>query len=146
MHSTQLIKVKNAVHKILLLTICSTLYLCATTCGQTVTKQLYLSNPGQSLDRIDPVATADISLAQTTSIIPSSQYLYAFRGGSRTDFWRYDIVANTWATMAATPGVVSSGGALATNGVNVYALRGASNAFWRYDPVAIHGQCWLIHP
>ena len=136
MHSIQLIKVKNAVRKILLLTICSTLYLCKTTFGQTVTKQLYLSSPGQSLDRIDPVATADGTLDQTLGITPSSQYLYAFRGASKTDFWRYDIVANTWATMAATPGVISRGAALTTNGVNIYALRGASNAFWRYDPVA----------
>ena len=134
MHSIQSIKAKNAICKILLLSICGTLYLCNSAYGQTVTKQLYLSSPGQSLDRIDPVATADGTLDQTLGITPSSQYLYAFRGASKTDFWRYDIVANTWATMTATPGVISKGAALTTNGANIYALRGASNAFWRYDP------------
>lgn len=31
----------------------------------TVTKQLYLSEPGQSLDRVDPVATGDVTTAQS---------------------------------------------------------------------------------
>ena len=33
--------------------------------AQTVTKQLYLSDPAQALDRIDPVASADATTAQT---------------------------------------------------------------------------------
>ncbi len=33
--------------------------------AQTVTKQLYFSDPSQALDRVDPVATADATTAQT---------------------------------------------------------------------------------
>ena len=36
------------------------------TYSQTVTKQLYLTDPSQGLDRVDPVATADATTASTT--------------------------------------------------------------------------------
>ncbi len=104
--------------------------------AQSVIKQLYLSQPGQSLDRIDPVASTDNSTAQSTAITPSAEFIYAFRGGSRTDFWRYSIASNSWTSRAATPGTVSRGAALASNGTFIYALRGNSTDFWRYDPAA----------
>ncbi len=131
-----LLKTNEAISKVLLLSICCILYLCGPAFGQTVTKQLYLSDPGQSLDRVDPIATADGSVTQTASLTPTSQYLFAFRGASRTDFWRYDITANSWTARAATPGTVSKGGALVTNGTYIYALRGGTADFWRYDPAA----------
>lgn len=127
------LKPNKAISRVLLLAISSTLYVINTTYGQTVIKQLYLSDPSQSLDRVDPVATADATLAQTAALTPASQYLYALRGASRTDFWRYDIAGNAWSAMAATPAVVSRGGALASDGTYIYALRGASNEFWRYN-------------
>jgi protocatechuate 3,4-dioxygenase beta subunit len=40
--------------------------------AQTVTKQLYLSDPAQALDRIDPVATADGTTAQTAVLATDS--------------------------------------------------------------------------
>jgi len=43
-----------------------------TTSTQTVIKQLYLSDPSQSLDRIDPLATNDVSLAQTVILSSTS--------------------------------------------------------------------------
>lgn len=101
--------------------------------AQTVIKQLYLGDPAQVLDRIDPVATADATLAQTAGLTPTSRYLYVLRGASRTDFWRYDITTDTWAVLAPTPAIVSSGGALATDGNEIYALLGSSNQFWRYN-------------
>jgi N-acetylneuraminic acid mutarotase len=130
------LKENKAISKVLLLSVCSIMYFCGTAFGQTVTKQLYLSDPGQALDRVDPVATADGSIAQTASLTPTSQYLFALRGASRTDFWRYDIAANSWTARAATPGTVSRGGALTTNGTYIYALRGVTADFWRYDPAA----------
>lgn len=36
--------------------------------------------------------------------------------------------------MAAAPGTISRGAALASNGTFIYALRGNSTDFWRYDP------------
>jgi len=128
--------VRSGAVKILLLVACSTLYPGIASFGQTVTKQFYLSDPSQALDRVDPVATADATIAQTAALTPTSQYIYALRGGSRTDFWRFDITANSWAAMAAAPGTVSRGGALVSNGTYIYALRGNTTDFWRYDPVA----------
>jgi hypothetical protein len=61
-------------------------------------------------------------------------YLYALRGLSTTDFWRYDITTNSWTAMTATPAPVQSGGALIYDGTYIYALRGLSTTdFWRYD-------------
>lgn len=40
----------------------------STLSAQTVTKQLYLSDPSQSLDRIDPVATADATTATSSPL------------------------------------------------------------------------------
>ena len=138
----QLLKTNKAISRVLLFAVCTILFTSNAAFGQaTVTKQLYLSDPLQALDRVDPVATADATLAQTAALTPTSQYLYAFRGASRTDFWRYDIAANSWSAMAATPGTVSKGGALASNGTYIYALRGASTDFWRYDPAT---NAWTV--
>ena len=39
--------------------------------------------------------------------------------------------------MASNPNNVTAGGALSTNGVSLYALRGnGTNEFWQYDPTA----------
>ena len=124
----------KAVCKILLFVVCIILYSGTAAFGQTVTKQLYLSDPAQALDRVDPVATADASLTQTVALTPTAQYLYALRGASKTDFWRYNIASNTWSAMKATPGTVSRGAALTTNGTLIYALRGGTTDFWKYDP------------
>ena len=125
--------------RLLMTAVCCGFILSTPAYGQTVIKQLYLSDPGQSLDRMDPVATADITTTQSAALTPSAQYLYALRGGSRIDFWRYNIAGNTWNAMANTPGTVSRGGALASNGSFIYALRGASTDFWRYNPA---GDTW----
>src|SRR5436190_17324209 len=126
--------INKVAFKMLLLFVCFILQTSVTTFGQTVTKQLYLSDPGQALDRVDPVATADGTTTQTAALTPSTQYLFAFRGASKTDFWRYNVTSDSWSTMASTPGTVSKGGALATNGTYVYALRGGTTDFWKYDP------------
>ena len=67
-------------------------------------------------------------------------YIYAFRGGGTTDFWRYSISGNSWATMASWPSV-SSGGSLAWDGGdNIFALcGGGTTGFWRYS---ISGNSW----
>lgn len=131
----QLVRAQKAISRVLLLAVCGVLYAGAAAYGQsTVTKQFYLSDPSQALDRIDPVASADGTVAQTAALMPTSRYLYALRGASRTDFWRYDITSNNWTSMSATPAVVSRGGSLATDGTLIYALRGASSDFWEYNP------------
>lgn len=129
-----LVTLNKAVCRLLFLVVCFVLHAGKATFSQTVTQHLYLSDSAQALDRIDPVSTADLTTAQTSSLIPTGKYLYAFRGGSKIDFWRYDITANMWTTMATTPGTISRGGALTTDGINIYALRGAATDFWRYNP------------
>ncbi len=129
-----LLKVDKAISRILLFVVYCMLHAWSPAIGQTVTKQLYLSDPAQALDRVDPVATADLTTTQTTSLTPTSQYLFALRGGSKTDFWRYDITANSWAIMASTPGTVAKGAAIITDGTFMYALRGGvTNTFWKYS-------------
>lgn len=128
------LKANKAIPGILLFAVCSILYVSNPAYAQTVIKQLYLSDPSQSLDRVDPVATSDGTLAQSAALTPTSQYVFALRGASRTDFWRYNIATNAWSAMAATPAVVSRGGSLASDGTYIYALRGASSDFWRYNP------------
>ncbi len=132
--SVALLKANKAVSRVLLFVVCGILYAGMPVMGQTVTKQLYLSDPSQGLDRIDPVATADGTTAQTAALAPTSQLIFGLRGASRTDFWRYNIASNGWTAMASTPGTVSRGGALATDRTYIYALRGASTDFWRYNP------------
>lgn len=129
-----LMKADKAISRVLLFAVFCTLLISSAAVGQTVTKQFYLSDPSQALDRVDPVATTDGTIAQTAGLTPTSQYVFAFRGGARTDFWRYNIASNSWNSMAAAPGTVSRGAALATNGIHIYALRGNTTDFWRYDP------------
>lgn len=127
-------KAIKAIQAVLLFAVCSILYVGNAYGQATVTKPFYLSDPSQALDRVSPVTTNDATLAQTAPLTPTSRYLYALRGASRTDFWRYDIASNNWASMASTPATVSRGGSLATNGTYIYALRGNSTDFWQYDP------------
>lgn len=129
----QLVRAHKAISRVLLLAVCGILYAGTLVKGQVVTKSFYLSDPSQSLDRVDPVATADATLAQSAALTPTSRYIYALRGASRTDFWRYDVTANSWSSMSSTPAVVSRGGALTSDGTNLYALRGVTSDFWRYN-------------
>jgi len=72
--------------------------------------------------------------------------IYAFRGDGKNNFWRYEIIGNTWGNKANALGNVKEGGSLAYDGGGyqdgyIYALRGAgTNAFWRYD---IDANSWL---
>ncbi|HMO61776.1 MAG TPA: Ig-like domain-containing protein [Ferruginibacter sp.] len=129
-----ILKCTKAALVILLPVVCCLIFTIAPVNGQTVTKQLYLSDPSQALDRTDPVATADATTAQTAPMAATAQYLYAFRGNSRIDFWRYNIAANSWSSMANAPGTVTRGAALTTNGSFIYAFRGGTTDFWRYNP------------
>jgi hypothetical protein len=70
----------------------------------------------------------------------TGDYIYAFRGGSNTTFWRYSISGNSWSTRASTSGNVTSGGALVSTKNNfIYAFEGGSSVFRRYS---ISGDSW----
>ena len=73
-------------------------------------------------------------------LIYDGSYIYALRGNSTTDFWRYDITNNSWTPRASTPAQVAAGGALTYDSSYIYALRGnSSKTFWRYS---ITGNTW----
>ncbi len=61
-------------------------------------------------------------------------FIYALRGGTLTDFYRYSISGNSWSSMEPITGGVTSGGALIFTGGNfIYALRGGTlTDFYRY--------------
>ena len=59
--------------------------------------------------------------------------LYAFRGGSNSDFFKYSVARDTWTAFPEAPGIVDWGGALTVLDGIVYGLRGdATTGFWRY--------------
>jgi hypothetical protein len=66
-------------------------------------------------------------------------YVYAFRGKATTAFWRYNVTAGAWETLAAAPATVFKEGALATDAADagatdLYAFRGNDQiAFWQYS-------------
>ncbi|MDD3102256.1 MAG: fibronectin type III domain-containing protein [Patescibacteria group bacterium] len=74
------------------------------------------------------------------SSVRVGNYIYALRGGSRTDFYRYDISGNSWSAMTSVTAAIGAGGALTYDGTYIYALRGGSTTdFYRYD---ISGNSW----
>ncbi len=64
--------------------------------------------------------------------VGSTEYVFALLGNSNR-FRRY-TVGGTWANMANTPASVKKGGALTTDGTNLYAFQGDRKpGFWRYN-------------
>ena len=59
-----------------------------------VTKQLYLSDPSQALDRIDPVATADATTAQTATLSSASTTSVNLTSIADNDIWGGSVFAN----------------------------------------------------
>ncbi len=62
-------------------------------------------------------------------------YLYVARGAGTTTFWRYNLVSQTWETLATAPAGVNTGSSMSYDGGNfLYLVRGAgTNSFYRYD-------------
>ncbi len=38
--------------------------------------------------------------------------IYAFRGDKKKDFWKFDVIADSWSTLGSAPANVKEGGAL----------------------------------
>ncbi len=76
-----------------------------------------------------------------------SRFLYAFKGGSSNEFWRYDAGADSWIQFDDIPAGsrrrnVGRGGALAWHGGRAYALKGSGSCqFWIFDPLATPLTC-----
>jgi hypothetical protein len=67
--------------------------------------------------------------------------IYALKGGSTSEFWRYDATADTWAECNELPPLgssgtrkVSAGGCMVSVDSTLFALKGnKTNELWRYD-------------
>ena len=69
--------------------------------------------------------------------VGGTKYVFATMGERQRGFKRYDVAANTWTAMANAPNNVKKGGALTTDGTNIYALRGDNHKeFFRYNVAA----------
>jgi N-acetylneuraminic acid mutarotase len=64
---------------------------------------------------------------------------YSTSGGASTTFYRYDILTDSWSTVASIPGAVDyyGGGAVYDGTQYIYLIRGSSTtSFYRYDCAA----------
>ena len=87
-----------------------------------------------------PRPTPDTNVSEGGALVylnvGGTKYVYATMGGNKA-FKRYDVAANTWTAMADAPHNVKKGGALTTDGTNIYALRGDKHKeFFRYNVAA----------
>ena len=61
--------------------------------------------------------------------------IYALRGDSKKDFWKFDVSSGTWSTLDDAPQNVKAGGSLRYLGGGFYALRGDDQAdVWKFAP------------
>jgi len=119
------------------------------------TREFWRYDPGQSgykwqeMSAVPPGASEKpvregASLAAVR--IGSSDYVYMLKGSNTREFFRYDVAANTWATMASPSAGpygknFKNGSCLAYDGVDtIYALKGATNEFSAY---CISSNTWL---
>jgi uncharacterized repeat protein (TIGR01451 family) len=86
-------------------------------------------------------AVADLPAAASVTGVGASLvfldgFIYAFPGNSTNQFWRYSVNGNSWTQLGNAPNTVLVGGSLATDGADIYALRGGGNIFWKYSASA----------
>ena len=95
-----------------------------------------LPSPGDEITYQLSETINDIAPSITVTAMGSygGGYIYAFRGDTKKDFWKYDIASDTWTSMADAPDKVKEGGALTYAETYIYALQGKDKkCFWRYD-------------
>ncbi len=64
-------------------------------------------------------------------------FIYALRGNTTTDFYRYSISGNSWSTMTSITAALRFGGMAYTGGNFIYATNGNdTTTFYRYDIAA----------
>jgi hypothetical protein len=72
-------------------------------------------------------------------------YVYLLKGSTSFEFWRYDLVKAIWQQMANAPSGPNgrswkTGSCLASDGVNIYALKAGYNEFYRF---VVSGDSWI---
>ncbi len=71
--------------------------------------------------------------------IGNKDYLFLIKGSNTREFYAYDIANDTWLEMASTPYLeketkIKKGSCLASDGRNIYLLKGGVNEFFIYFP------------
>jgi outer membrane protein assembly factor BamB len=77
---------------------------------------------------------ATVATGGALAFYSGTDYIFAFRGGTTTTVWRYQVSRNRWIPVAVAPATVGAGGSMAYAGGNtMYAFRGGTTAtFWRF--------------
>lgn len=71
-----------------------------------------------------------INIATSGCAVRLGAYIYVLFSSV---FYRHSISAGIWETMAAPPATADDGASLATNGTDIFAVRGGlTNTFWKY--------------
>lgn len=78
------------------------------------------------------MAAAPATIGQGSGSARIGNSIYITRGNNQPQLYRYNIATNNWTTLANAPANIVVGGALTTNGTDLYALRGASTTAWKY--------------
>jgi hypothetical protein len=82
-------------------------------------------------------------------------YVYELKGNGRYEFYKYDILSNTWAAADSIPAIgilgkkkaVKKGASLAAGAGNVYAFKGNNSLeFWGYTPPVTDDYPWWQLP
>lgn len=75
---------------------------------------------------------------------PANNLVYVIAGNNSTNFYRYDVAANTWATMAVLPGTAYWGATGVLKDGKIYATRGNSTADMYVYTIATN--TWVAGP
>ena len=108
------------------------------------TREFMLYDPARDTWRILPeinkVGTSNRKVSHGASVSwDGSRYLYAFKGSSTDEFWRYDMLSMIWDTLKwvkkgpSNRKIKAGAGSAYVNG-KVYLLKGGNTTeFWAYD-------------
>ncbi|MFA5871300.1 MAG: hypothetical protein WC858_01120 [Parcubacteria group bacterium] len=91
---------------------------------------------GETANTWTPLATAPNSFVNGGSLGYDSEndVIYALRGGSRSDFYKYNVAANTWEEMPDTPASMGYGASLMMVDGTLYAQRGNGyNSLYKFN-------------
>jgi hypothetical protein len=83
-------------------------------------------------------------LAAIRDGLSNADYLYLLKGSGTSEFYRYDVAGNSWATLNSPPTTkFKNGSCVAWDGADtIFALKGSTNEFFVYS---IAGQQWQTH-
>lgn len=96
------------------------------------------SGTGCTLDAICNATESWLNDLSPSNIFRNGRYLYNFRGAGTSTLYRYDIVADSWASIVYTPlqETFTTGSSSNAYGSKIYIRKDGTNRFFYYDVVA----------